>query len=504
MLVRIFAATALLCVCVPAVAGQPNIVLILADDMGIDSVAALNDKCGVATPSLDRLVAEGMAFTDAHSGSAVCSPTRYGVLTGRYSWRTRLKRGIVGQWQAPLIADQRLTVAEMLRERGYATACIGKWHLGWNWPKRGGGFTTNPAEIDYGAPIQGGPTSHGFDYYLGDDVPNWPPFVWIENDRSLGVPTARMKAGAMLGVSAGPAMPDWRFDAVLPRLTDRCVEYITTQAATDRPFFLFFPMTSPHTPIAPSARFRGQSGISDYADFLMETDWSVGRVLEALERTGQRDNTLVIFTADNGTSPKCDFEHLEQHDAHLREHWRGWKADAYEGGHRVPFVVRWPGVVEPGSRCAETITLVDIMATLADVVGYRLRPDAAEDSHSLLPLLRGERLEQPLHEAVICHSISGHFVVRRGRWKLLFCRGSGGWSPPRENEAARQGLPPIQLYDIEKDPKETTNLYAQHPELVDELTAILRRYVERGRSTPGPAQANTDGISWPGLPWYQR
>ena len=481
---------------------QPNIVIILADDMGIDSVAALNEKCGVGTPNLDRLVAQGLTFTDAHSGSAVCSPTRYGVLTGRYSWRTRMKRGIVGQWQPPLIADERLTVAEMLRDKGYATACIGKWHLGWNWPKRGGGFTTKPAEIDYQAPIQGGPIGHGFDYYLGDDVPNWPPFVWIENDRVLAEPTATMKAGTMDGVSAGPATPGWQFDAVLPRLAGKCAEYIKTQAQTDKPFFLFFPMTSPHTPIAPSADFRGKSKISVYADFLMETDWAVGEVLRALEQSGQAGRTLVIFTTDNGTSPKCDFENLEQHEAYLREHWRGWKADAYEGGHRVPFVVRWPGVVAPGGRCTEVISLVDLMATVADVVGCELPAGAAEDSHSLLPFFRGQRPAEPLHEAVICHSVSGHFVVRRGKWKLLFCRGSGGWSPPRENEAGKLGLPATQLYDLTVDPKERTNVYAEHPEVVKELTAILRRFVERGRSTPGPAQANTGGVSWPGLPWH--
>jgi len=481
---------------------KPNIVLILADDMGIDSVAALNEKCGIATPNLDRLVAGGLTFTDAHSRSAVCSPTRYGVLTGRYSWRTRMKRGIVGQWQPPLIAEARLTLPEMLRDKGYATACIGKWHLGWKWPKRGGGFTTKPAEIDYKAPIRGGPISHGFDYYFGDDVPNWPPFVWIENDRALAEPTTKMKAGAMDGVSAGPATPGWQFDAVLPRLAGKCAEYIKTQAQTDKPFFLFFPMTSPHTPIAPSAKFRGKSKISVYADFLMETDWAVGQVLRALEQSGQADRTLVIFTGDNGTSPKCNFENLEQHKAHLREHWRGWKADAFEGGHRVPFVVRWPGVVAPGGRCAEVISLVDLMATLAGVVDYKLPDNAAEDSHSLLPHLRGKPPVEPLHEAVICHSASGYFVVRNGKWKLLFCRGSGGWSPPREREAAKLGLPPTQLYNLSVDPKERANVVAEHPEVVKQLTAILRRFVERGRSTPGPAQANTGGTSWPGLPWH--
>jgi arylsulfatase A-like enzyme len=240
-----------------------------------------------------------------------------------------------------------------------------------------------------------------------------------------------------------------------------------------------------------------------YADYLMETDWAVGKVLRALADTGQAERTLLVFTGDNGTSPECRFSELEARGAHLREHWRGWKADAFEGGHRVPFLVRWPGRVKPGSRCAEPISLVDLMATMAAVTGYALPPHAAEDSHSLLPLLLEQPRSGPLHEAVICHSVSGHFVVRRGKWKLLFCRGSGGWSPPRENEAAKLGLPPRQLYDLSRDPKETRNVIAEHPEVVAELSAILRRFVEQGRSTPGPFRPNTGGVWWPGLPWEQ-
>ena len=483
-------------------AGKPNIVLILADDMGMDSVAAFNDKCGLRTPHLDRLAAEGMSFMDAHSNSAVCSPTRYGVLTGRYSWRSRLKRGIVGKWERPLIEKERLTLAEMLREEGYATACIGKWHLGWRWPARGGGQTSQEKEVDFDARVEGGPIDHGFDYYFGDDVPNWPPYAWRENDRVLGKITTTMKQGAMIGVSRGPAVAGWRFDAVLPRLAEKCAEHIKKRSRDERPFFLYFAMTSPHTPIAPSPGFRGKSGVSDYADFLVETDWAVGEVLRALDETGEADNTLVLFTADNGTSPKADFERLEAGGVHLREHWRGWKADVFEGGHRVPFIVRWPGVVKPSSLSEEVISLVDIMATLADVAGHRLPSDAAEDSRSLLPILLGKEHPEPLHEAVICHSSSGHFAVRRGKWKLLLCRGSGGWSPPREADARQRGLPPVQLYDLGADPKETTNLRSAHPEKVEELTAILRRFVENGRSTPGPSRPNHDGrTSWPGLPW---
>ena len=481
---------------------RPNVIVILADDMGIDSVSALNDKMGLKTPAIDQLMREGMSFTDAHSTSGVCSPTRYSVLAGRYNWRSRLKRGIVGKWGRPLIEARRLTLPEMFRANGYDTACIGKWHLGWHWPKKGGGTTEKPGEIDFTAAVKGGPNDHGFDYYYGDDVPNWPPYAWRENDRVLGEITTRMKAGIMAGVSSGPAVADWDFRAVLAEYTKGWCQYIRERTDQQRPFFLYAPMPSPHTPIAPHADFRGRSKVSEYADFLIQTDSAVGAMMRALQETKQADDTLVIFTCDNGTSPKANFAELDAAGVHLNEHWRGWKADAYEGGHRVPFIVRWPGQIEPGTRSEQTITLADIMATCADVVGYELPADAAEDSVSLLPTLQDEDTRQPLHELVVHHSVSGHFAVRKGKWKLLLCRGSGGWSPPREDAARKQNLPPVQLYNLHENPKETTNLQADYPQVVQQLTADLRQVIQQGRSTPGPKQPNHAGATWwPGLPW---
>ncbi|MDH3346240.1 MAG: sulfatase-like hydrolase/transferase, partial [Kiritimatiellaceae bacterium] len=297
---------------------KPNIVLILADDMGIDSIAALNDQCDIPTPHLDKLLAQGMSFSDAHSGSAVCTPTRYGVLTGRYSWRSRLKKGIVGQWERPLIEEDRLALPGMLKENGYHTACIGKWHLGWNWPKKGGGFTSRFKEIDFSGKIEGGPAGCGFDYYFGDDVPNWQPFVWIENGKMLGIPNQKVSFARHYHSSSGIGIEGWSLEAVLPKITEKSVEYINEQSKTDNPFFLYFPLTSPHTPIAPSKDFQGKSGISRYADFLMETDWCVGQILDALDKNGISDNTLVIFTADNGTSPKCNFDELKSKNVDLQ------------------------------------------------------------------------------------------------------------------------------------------------------------------------------------------
>jgi arylsulfatase A-like enzyme len=484
-------------------ADAPNIVVILADDMGYDAVSAYNDRLGLETPNIDRLTEQGMMLTDAHSSAAVCSPTRYGLLTGRYSWRTRMKRWIVGRWERPLIKPDRLTISEMLSEQGYHTACIGKWHLGWHWPAKGGGTTSNPDNIDFSASIDGGPVDRGFDYYFGDDVPNWPPYAWRENDQLLGEITTRMQGGEFRGVSPGPAVEDWSFEAVLPELADRCANYIKEQSKSDQPFFLYFSMTSPHTPIAPSDRFKGTTGISPYADFLIETDWAVGRVLEALEASDEAEETLVIFTADNGTSDKARFEHLAKQGVHLRATWRGFKADAFEGGHRVPFVVRWPDHVESDTRSDATITTVDIMATLAAVTGYDLPADAGEDSANLLPVLRGGTPGDRWHDGIVVRSGAGFLTLRDGPWKIIFCRGSGGWSEPNERQARKRGLPPVQLYHLGRDPKEQNNVADEHPRRVKQMRAQLKRFVERGRSTPGPAQNNHNGRNtWPTLPWH--
>ena len=494
---------------------HPNIVLIFGDDMGLDCVSAFNDRLGLKTPHIDRLAGEGVSFMDAHSTSAVCSPSRYGLLTGRYNWRSRLKRGIVGQWERPLIEPNRLTLPEMLRQRGYHTHMIGKWHLGFNWPSKNQKtgepptYTSKLAEIDFSGDIQNGPNGRGFDYWFGDDVPNWPPYAWRENDKLLGTISTtaeKLKLTEYTGVNSGPAVAEWRLESVLPEYGKRCAEFIHSQKDTEKPFFLYFPMPSPHSPIAPDQPWKGTSGVSEYADFLIETDAIVGQLLKALDDSQQSKNTIVIFTTDNGTSPIAKFESLAEKGVHLTEIFRGNKADAFEGGHRVPLVVRWPGVTQPNSRTNEVVSLVDIMATLAQITNYDLPDEAAEDSMSLAPLLHAKRLEQPLHEAIVCDSISGHFAVRQGgengQWKTLFCRGSGGWSTPREAVAGKQNLPAVQLYDMRNDPKESVNLHLQHPEIVEKMTETLRRFIENGRSTPGVPQANDqNSVHWPNVPW---
>lgn len=476
-------------------AEKPNIIVILADDMGVDSVSAFNDQLGFKTPHIDALVQSGMSFTDAHSGSAVCTPTRYGLLTGRYSWRSRLKKGIIPKWDTPLIEEERLTIGSMLQQHGYHTACIGKWHLGWNWPFKstepvpvGKGSTLKKMAsegIDWSRPITGGPVDRGFDYHFGDDVINWEPFVYIENDRALGAPDPNNKWRT--------ADSDWAEDRVLPTITSKAVSYIEKQAKREKPFFLYFPMTSPHSPIAPSEKFKGISGISPYVDFVIETDDSVGQLVEAVKRSGIAKNTLILFTADNGTSlrfPKKDGSY--KHAVNFEVNVRGGKADIWEGGHKVPFIVSWPGKVNPGSANKTPICLTDIMATAAELVEHNLPDSAAEDSVSLLPALNGKTFTRG---PIINHSISGKFAIRDGKWKLAFCPGSGGWSKPKDAEATKMKLPEIQLYNLEADPKESRNLINEKPEQAQHLTAKLSDLITKGRSTPGAPQKNT-GETW--------
>jgi arylsulfatase A len=492
-------------------ATRPNIVIILADDLGYGDVQCYNPQRGrIPTPNLDRLASDGMRFTDAHSSSGVCSPSRYTLLTGRYHWRTRLQAGIVNVFGEPLIARDRLTLAGLLKQQGYHTACIGKWHLGWDWPiapdkascfRLKGGQAAAPATDDqraawrevFSRSIPGGPTARGFDEYFGTDVPNWPPYCFIENDRTLGVPSELLPAALLKNHQAslpGPALPGWNLEPILPALANRAVELIRSRAAAKEPFFLYMPLTSPHTPLAVNDAWKGRSGLNAYADFVMETDAAVGRVLEAIEKAGVRNNTLVVFTSDNGCAPYVGAKELEAKGHFPSGPFRGYKADAWEGGHREPFVVRWPGVVKPGSRCGQTVCQADLMATLGEVIGATLPDNAGEDSLSLVPLLKGE--DRPIHEAVVHHSAAGRFAIRAGKWKLLLCPGSGGAFVRADSdpEAAKRGLPAVQLYDMEADPGEQNNLQARHPEVVERLTRLLEKLVADGRSTPGTPQQN--------------
>ena len=464
-------------------AAKPNIVFILADDLGYGDVHCLNPERGkIATPHLDRLASQGMVFTDAHSSSAVCTPTRYSILTGRYNWRSHLQSGVLGGMSPPLIAADRLTVPALLKQHGYVTACIGKWHLGMEMPK----------PLTQGR-IRSGPTTRGFDYFFGISASlDMPPYAFIENDRFTEAPTAVKE---LLQGRRGPAAPGFEAVDVLPILARKSREWIGQHK--EQPFFLYLALTSPHTPLAPTKEWKGKSGLGDYADFVMETDWAVGEVLAALARPGVADNTLVIVTSDNGcasyvgvanTTPALSWQGMDAvAGLEARGHFpsagfRGYKSDAWEGGHHIPFIARWPSTVKPGTRNRQLVCLTDLMATCADLVGATLPGNAGEDSASILPLLQGS--QKPIHEIVVHHSISGSFAVRDAQWKLILCRGSGGWSK------AEDGNVPGQLYDLSRDEGERDNQYARHPEVVARLTSQLEKCVVNGRSTPGPPQTN--------------
>lgn len=477
---------------------KPNIVYILADDMGYGDLSCLNPQSRIHTAHLDRLAAGGLVFRDAHSSSAVCTPSRYSILTGRYNWRSWLKEGVTFGYDRPLIEPGRVTVASLLRAQGYRTACVGKWHLGWHWAKRG----PAPEDVDYSQPIAGGPTAVGFDEFFGISASlDMPPYVYVENDHVTAPPDRIVPAGTGKGFwREGPIAPDFRHEDVLATLTRRAERFIVENARDGRPFFLYFPLPAPHTPILPRPEFQGKSGTNAYGDFCLEVDSVVGQIAETLRRTGIEQNTVLIFTADNGCSPMADFGELAKVGHQPSYVFRGHKADIYEGGHRIPLLVRWPARVAAGTATDETVCLADLLATCADIAGVTLADDAGEDSVSNLPLWEGRTLDRSLREATVHHSIDGSFAIRRGRWKLEMCPGSGGWSYPQPGKEC-EGLPPIQLYDLEADISERRNCQADHPAVVEELQELLTRYVQTGRSTPGAPQANHGGLSWPQLWW---
>jgi arylsulfatase A-like enzyme len=435
-----------------------------------------------------------MRFTDAHSTSSVCTPTRYSILTGRYNWRSTLQKGVLSGLSPPLIEPGRLTVAEMLRRNGYHTACIGKWHLGMDWPRQTGGARSDGnakkgnEEIDYKKAILNGPISAGFDYFYGITASlDMPPFAFIENDRVTVVPTVEKR-----WIRKGPAAADFEAIDVLPALTRKAIEYIAQRANSaqaGKPFFLYLALTSPHTPILPSPQWQGRSGLNPYGDFVMQTDACIGQVIEALEKQRLAGNTLVIMASDNGCSPAADLKTLHEKGHYPSYVFRGHKADIWDGGHRIPLVIRWPGKILPGTTNGQLVCLMDFMATCAEIIGAKLPENAGEDSVSLLPILLG-KTDRPPREALVHHSIEGKFSIRQGRWKLELCPGSGGWGLPKDPQALKEGLPAVQLYDMAQDIGEQRNLQAEHPEVVKELTVLLEKYVANGRSTPGAPQKN--------------
>lgn len=476
---------------------KPNIIFILADDLGYGDVSCLNPQSKIKTANIDRLASEGMIFTDAHSASSVSTPSRYSILTGRYNWRSPLQSWTLLGFDTPLINSNTYTVAQLLKDSGYHTACIGKWHLGMHWADSSGKPIASGKEyqkIDYSKPIENGPLSLGFDYFYGISASlDMPPYVYIENDKVTQLPTDIKKQSGQINwinqwSREGPGAEDFEAENVIPDITKKAEAYIT--AHSKQPFFLYFPLTSPHTPIVPGKEFKGKSGLDDYGDFVVQTDWVVGRIMNVLNSLKISINTIVIVTSDNGFAPYIlpafNVEKLGHFPSY---HFRGYKSDDWEGGHRIPFIVRWPGKVKPGTSNNNLIGQLDLISTCADIVGKKLSSTQGVDSYSFLPSLF-DLETKPARPDLVHHSGHGFFAVRKGVWKLILGPGSGGWSKPTNDEAAREGLPAVQLYNMGTDVAEKNNVEKDHPEIVNELTTLLEKYIREGRSTPGSDQSN--------------
>jgi arylsulfatase A-like enzyme len=396
-----------------------------------------------------------------------------------------LQNGVLWSYDTALINADRKTVASVFKNSGYQTACIGKWHLGLGWQKNAYN------QIDFSKPVTTGPNTVGFDYsYIIGASLDLPPYVFIQNHQLTAPIIDTIKETKVPGFwREGPIGKGLQHKNVLTDLTQKAVEYIQDQKNSKAPFFLYLPLTAPHTPILPTAGFEGKSGINAYADFVLMTDAMVGKIVDAIKEAGMLENTLIVFTSDNGASPSADFKTLiaAGHDASAG--FRGAKADIFEGGHRIPFVINWPGVVESNTISDKTVSLTDFYATVANVLGKKIQGNEAEDSYSLMPLLLNNASGYQ-RQNIIHHSIEGKFAIRSGDYKLIFARGSGGWSAPTEAAANKLNLPAIQLYNLRTDPKEQHNIAAENPQIVTEFKALLEKQIVEGRSTPGKRQNN--------------
>ncbi len=478
---------------------KPNIIFILADDLGYGDVSSYNENSKITTTNIDKLASEGVLFTDAHTSSAVCTPTRYGILTGRYNWRSKLKKHVLQGYSKALIPKDRTTIAGLLKSNGYNTAAIGKWHLGWDWAN----IEKGKDSVDFSKKIKNGPTSNGFDYWYGfNGSLDMTPYVWVENDQPTMVPTKFTENTDDQGMwRKGLTSDDFDHEQVLPKITAKTVDYINANAKNEKPFFLYMPLPAPHTPILPTDEFKGKSGLDNpYGDFVLMVDWVVGEVMKTLEEQGIADNTMIVFTSDNGCSPRADFEQLatKAHDPSYV--FRGHKADIFEGGHRVPFIVRWPEKVK-SAKSNQLVCTTDFFITIADALDMKIADNIAEDSYSFLSEL-GMESAFPKRESIVHHSINGSFAYRKGDYKAIFCPGSGGWSFPRpRDKAAIDSLPKFQLYNLSSDIGEEHNLQDKKPELLEQYRKELSQIVLNGRSTEGTKQNNDGPERWSQLEW---
>ncbi|MEO9511249.1 MAG: arylsulfatase [Flavobacteriaceae bacterium] len=500
---------------------KPNIIIIYTDDQGYGDVSALNPEAKFRTPNMDRIALEGAVFTDGHSSDAVCTPSRYSLLTGRYSWRTSLKKGVLKADGPCLIEEGRTTIASLLRDNGYNTAMVGKWHLQMEFEGSKG------KDRDWSAPFTEGPIAHGFDYFFGIPASmNYGILTYLENDKVLDPPVLWTKKKSVEDArsfrdNARPndyrmtppyqenpdskgwieVAPSFNDELVLETFAAKAVDYINKVAQEEKPFFLYFPITSPHLPHCTHPDFKGRSDCGNYGDFMEETDFRVGQILNALDANGIADNTLVIFSSDNGAETNYQY-HKETYKHHSSLNFKGGKRDIYEGGHRVPFLMKWPDRIKAGSKVGIPVCQTDYLATIAEIVGTDLADEAGEDSYSLLPTMIGKKYNDTVRGPVIHHSASGNFAIRDGKWKLNMFRGSGGSLKPTFIEPAT-GEPQFELYNLEDDPEENTNLYFEYPNIVERLKQKISEIIENGRSTPGKPQ-DFVGDNWNQIDWISK
>ncbi len=480
---------------------SPHVIFVLADDLGIGDVSPTNPDCKIKTPHLQKMADEGITFLDAHSSSSVCTPTRYGLLTGRYNWRSRLARGVLGGTSSHLIPAERATVAHLLRKAGYHTQMIGKWHLGWDWAK------TDKKEgewqnIDFSKPVKNGPDINGFDGYYGHcGSLDMAPYVWVDTGKPTAIPQRQEgvtpKEDSYGWYRKGPISPDFVIDEVLPHLFQKSINHVKARAddaKAGKPFFLYLPLPAPHTPIVPVPPFKDASGMNPYADFVMQVDHHMGELLASLKAAGIDDNTIVFFTSDNGCSPQGNFEVLKEHGHDPSGGYRGHKADIYEGGHRVPFIVRWPSKIKAGQQTKALACLTDFYATMGDITGQPAEANGGEDSFSLIPAFEGKAETE--RKTLVSHSIGGSFSIREGDWKLCLSAGSGGWSSPREADARKMNLPAMQLFNLDTDKAEQKNLLNESGQKVSSLLKQLNKEVNQGRSSSGTPVPNDRKVTF--------
>lgn len=483
---------------------KPNILFLYADDLGYGDLGCYNPQSKIPTPHLDKLASEGMRFTDGHSSSGVCTPSRYALLTGRYHWRNPELHTVVAAFEPSILEEERLTLAEMLSEAGYTTALVGKWHLGWDWEalrhKQAKQYSDDnrkywkPDAFDWSKPIPDGPLAHGFDIYFGDDVINYPPYGWIENDRLLEGPTVLKDESLWQPVKEGnwdsrpgPMVAGWDPYANLPTATEKGVALIKDLAKDSQPFFLFFAFPCPHTPIIPNDEYDGRSQAGPYGDFVVETDAACGALLAALEEAGVSDNTIVFFSSDNGP----------EYHAYARDlahgHWssyplRGLKRDLYEGGHRVPYIIKWPGLTPEGSVSNALVSQIDLMGTIAAALDMELPENQAEDSHNLIPVLSGAR--QDARSSFVHNTKEGRYALRHGSW-VLIDSGSGQHTFKGDHEAWRKKNgyastedSSAELYNLADDIGQKNDVAAKYPERVAALQERLQKILQGESSAP--------------------